>query len=44
MITPSQDPYTMSVMAIPLYALYELTILIVSLMLRRRAKADAGAE
>ena len=37
-VTPSQDPYTMSVMAIPLYGLYELTILIVSLMLRRRAR------
>jgi sec-independent protein translocase protein TatC len=39
-VTPSQDPYTMSVMAIPLYALYELTILIVTLMLRRRRKAE----
>jgi sec-independent protein translocase protein TatC len=39
-VTPSQDPYTMSVMAIPLYALYELTILIVSVMLRRRRKAE----
>ena len=41
-VTPSQDPYTMSVMAIPLYGLYELTILIVSLMLRRRARREAG--
>jgi sec-independent protein translocase protein TatC len=39
-VTPSQDPYTMSVMAIPLYGLYELTILIVSVMLRRRARAE----
>jgi sec-independent protein translocase protein TatC len=42
-VTPSQDPYTMSVMAIPLYALYELTILIVTLMLRRRRKAEEEA-
>jgi sec-independent protein translocase protein TatC len=43
-VTPSQDPYTMSVMAIPLYLLYELTILIVSVMLRRRDRAEAEAE
>lgn len=38
-VTPSQDPYTMSALAIPLYGLYELTILIVALITRRRRKA-----
>jgi sec-independent protein translocase protein TatC len=41
-VTPSQDPYTMSVMAIPLYGLYEMTILIVSVMLRRRAREEGS--
>jgi sec-independent protein translocase protein TatC len=35
-VTPSQDPYTMSALAIPLYALYELTILVVSALTKRR--------
>ena len=40
-VTPSQDPYTMSALAIPIYGLYELTILIVALMTRRRRRAEA---
>ena len=39
LITPSQDPYTLLVLAIPLYLLYELTIVILRLVNRRRAKA-----
>ena len=42
-VTPSQDPYTMSALAVPLYGLYELTILVVSLLTKkRRAEADAA--
>lgn len=37
-VTPSQDPYTMMILAVPLYLLYELTILILRLIMRRRAK------
>ena len=40
-VTPSQDPYTMSALALPLYGLYELTILVVALMTRKRAKEAA---
>ena len=39
LITPSQDPYTLLVLAGPLYLLYELTIVILRLINRRRAKA-----
>jgi sec-independent protein translocase protein TatC len=39
-ITPSQDPYTMLVLAVPLYGLYEVTILVLSAMMKRRAKAS----
>jgi sec-independent protein translocase protein TatC len=42
-ITPSQDPYTLLVLAVPLYLLYELTILILGFVARRRAKAGATA-
>jgi sec-independent protein translocase protein TatC len=35
-VTPSQDPYTMSALAIPLYGLYEITILVVALLTRKR--------
>ena len=35
-VTPSQDPYTMSALAVPLYGLYELTILIVALLTRKK--------
>lgn len=37
-VTPSQDPYTMMIMAVPLYLLYELTILLLKLV-RKRQKA-----
>lgn len=35
-VTPSQDPYTMTIMAVPLYLLYELTIVLLRLLLKRR--------
>lgn len=41
-VTPSQDPYTMTVLAVPLYALYEVTILILSRLTRRREPLRAG--
>lgn len=37
-ITPSQDPYTMLVLALPIYALYEATIILLRIILRRRAE------
>lgn len=37
-VTPSQDPYTMSAMALPLYAFYEITILVLSALMKRRAR------
>jgi sec-independent protein translocase protein TatC len=40
-VTPSQDPYTFLAMAIPLYGLYEVTIVILSVVDRRRARRDA---
>ena len=42
-VTPSQDPYTFLAMAVPLYGLYEVTILILRLVERRRAKKEAKA-
>jgi sec-independent protein translocase protein TatC len=39
-VTPSQDPYTMSILALPLYGFYEITILVVARLLRRRAQAS----
>jgi len=38
-VTPSQDPYTMMILAVPLYVMYELTIVLLSIMMRRRARA-----
>ncbi|HET7483694.1 MAG TPA: twin-arginine translocase subunit TatC [Actinomycetota bacterium] len=38
-VTPSQDPYTLLVLAVPLYALYELTIVVLRLITRRRERA-----
>ena len=38
-ITPSQDPYTMLLLSAPLYLFYEITIVLLSLVLKRRAKA-----
>jgi sec-independent protein translocase protein TatC len=35
-VTPSQDPYTMLILSIPMYGFYELTILALALVLRRR--------
>lgn len=37
-ITPSQDPYTMLLLSVPLYLSYEITILLLRAVLRRRAK------
>jgi sec-independent protein translocase protein TatC len=41
-ITPSQDPYTMIVLSVPLYAFYELTILILASVKRRGGSDRAG--
>lgn len=40
-VTPSQDPYTMTLMAVPLYLLYELTIFVLGIALRRRSASAA---
>ncbi|HEX2050747.1 MAG TPA: twin-arginine translocase subunit TatC [Actinomycetota bacterium] len=40
-VTPSQDPYTMLVMAVPLYVLYEATIALLALVIRRRNRRPA---
>ena len=40
-VTPTQDPFTMLAMAIPLYLLYELTILLLSLRTRRKDKTPS---
>jgi sec-independent protein translocase protein TatC len=40
-VTPSQDPYTMTAMAVPLYGMYELTVFILTrIEKRKRAKAS----
>ena len=36
LVTPSQDPYTMSILALPLYGLYEITILILARVMKNR--------
>lgn len=41
-VTPTQDPYTMTAMALPLYALYELVIGLLSLRAKRRARKAAS--
>lgn len=38
-VTPSQDPYTLLAMSVPLYLLYEVTILLIALSLRRRRRS-----
>lgn len=41
--TPSQDPYTMLAMALPLYLFYELTIVALRIVARKRARrGEAG--
>jgi sec-independent protein translocase protein TatC len=37
-VTPTQDPYTMSAMAIPLYIFYEVVVLVLRIRERRRAR------
>jgi sec-independent protein translocase protein TatC len=39
-VTPSQDPYTLLALSVPLYALYELTILLLRLVLKRRGTPE----
>jgi sec-independent protein translocase protein TatC len=41
-ITPSQDPFTLTVLALPIYALYELTIFLLRRVMRRRAAAASA--
>ncbi len=41
-ITPSQDPFTMSVMALPLAGFYEVCIVFARIIERGRAKASGG--
>lgn len=40
-VTPSQDPYTLLAMSVPLYLLYEVTILLIALTLRRRRRSES---
>jgi sec-independent protein translocase protein TatC len=40
-VTPSQDPYTLLVLAVPIYMLYELTIVLLGVVHRRRARAKS---
>jgi sec-independent protein translocase protein TatC len=40
-VTPSQDPYTLLVLAVPLYGLYEATIALLAIVLRRRARRQS---
>jgi sec-independent protein translocase protein TatC len=44
MLLPGTDPLTMGLMALPLYALYEGSILLASLIDRRAARAHAREE
>jgi sec-independent protein translocase protein TatC len=37
-VTPSQDPYTLLVLSVPLYGLYEVTILVLARVEKRRAR------
>ncbi len=41
-VTPSQDPYTMTLMAVPLYLLYEASIFVLARVLRRREAREAA--
>ncbi len=41
-VTPSQDPYTMLLMALPLYVLYEATIVALKVIDRRKRRLGAG--
>ncbi len=40
-VTPSQDPYTLLLLAAPLYLLYEATIVVLRLVKRKKAKPSA---
>ncbi|MGH2818990.1 MAG: twin-arginine translocase subunit TatC [Actinomycetota bacterium] len=40
-VTPSQDPYTLLVLAVPIYLLYELTIVLLGAINRRRARTKS---
>lgn len=42
-ITPSGDPYSLMMLAVPMVLFYELSILVGKLIQRRRARAEAGA-
>ena len=37
-VTPTQDPFTMLALSLPLYALYELVIVLLSIVKRRKAR------
>jgi sec-independent protein translocase protein TatC len=41
LVTPSQDPYTLLLLAAPLYLLYEATIIVLRVVKRKKAKASA---
>jgi sec-independent protein translocase protein TatC len=43
-ITPTQDPFTLLAVSVPLYAMYEATILILKVTLRRRERDKAVKE
>jgi sec-independent protein translocase protein TatC len=42
-VTPSQDPYTMLILTVPLYILYEVTVLVLARLTRRRMHSPVEA-
>lgn len=42
-VTPSQDPYTMLLLAVPMYLFYEIAIFLLSVILRRKGRREATA-
>ena len=44
MVTPSQDPYTLLALAVPLYLMYEAGILALRLVVRRRSRAKVAVD
>lgn len=41
-VTPTQDPFTMLAMAVPIYLLYELTILLLAVTKRRKSRSQSS--
>jgi len=43
-VTPTPDPFTQTLVAVPMWALFEISLIVATILVRRKARAEAAEE